>query len=256
MARVADRQVTHRSFYGMVRRSSAEEAKIALTGLMIAKMLRVTGAARITLTVQHCTLPPVELGNDLTPRPLGTPSVRWAEAVGQSGMLILKRSITGRLVVGPGVWVEATDCIVDGLQDVSVALAGSEDGRTPAGSFYVRCTTLIGTVRARKLDLAENSLFTGLVTSEQKQNGCVRFSYLPLDSQVPRRYRCQPDFAITQAVEDAMRTNPSAPSAQLDSIAVAIGSSLRPGLYQPAVSASRIHAAPCFMSSGDSLRGR
>ena len=31
------------------------------------------------------------------------------------------------------------------------------------------------------------------VRSEKKQQGCVRFSYLPLTSVVPRRYRCQPE---------------------------------------------------------------
>ena len=212
---------------GTVTIASAEEAEITLTGLMIAKMLRVTGAAQVTLTLQHCTLAPIELGNDLTPRPLGMPSVRWA-TTGQSGTLLLDHTITGRLLVGRDVRVEASDCIVDALQDAGVALAASEDGKTSAGSFRAVRTTVIGAVLVQDLELADNSLFTGLVTSEQKQNGCVRFSYLPLESQVPRRYRCQPDFAIAQAVEDAMRRNPNARSAELDRIAAAIRSSLRP----------------------------
>ena len=29
--------------------------------------------------------------------------------------------------------------------------------------------------------------------SEQRQTGCVRFTYLPFDSLTPRRYRCQPE---------------------------------------------------------------
>ena len=225
---------------GTVTIDSAEEAEITLTGLMIAKMVRVTGTARVTLTLQHCTLPPIELGNDLTPRPLGTPSVRWAET-GQSGTLFLDRTITGRLIVGPDVGVEASDCIVDAFQDDSVALAASEDGKTAAGSFRAVRTTVIGAVHVQDIELADNSLFTGLVTSEQKQNGCVRFSYLPLQSQVPRRYRCQPDFAITQAVEDAMRRNPNAPPAELDRIAAAIRSSLRPDFT------SRQFADPGYM---------
>ena len=36
--------------------------------------------------------------------------------------------------------------------------------------------------------------------SEQNQQGCVRFSFVPLDSIVPRRYRCQPDLAVTEAI--------------------------------------------------------
>jgi hypothetical protein len=96
-------------------------------------------------------------------------------------------------------------------------------------------------VHVQELELADNSLITGVVISEQKQTGCVRFSYLPLESAVPRRYRCQPDFAITQAVEDALRENPNASSPELDRVAAAIRSSLQPDFT------SRQFADPGYM---------
>ena len=40
------------------------------------------------------------------------------------------------------------------------------------------------------------------------QDGCVRFSYVPPLSRVPRRYRCQPDLEIAQEIADALKRNP------------------------------------------------
>ncbi len=54
-------------------------------------------------------------------------------------------------------------------------------------------STAIGTVHTLELQLASNSIFMSDVHSEKRQEGCVRFSYLPFTSIVPRRYRCQPE---------------------------------------------------------------
>ena len=72
------------------------------------------------------------------------------------------------------------DCIVDG--NVS-----GRDVRIDAG-------TVFGTTAAQTLN-ASNSILLGKVTTRRRQEGCVRFSYLPFDSESPRRYRCQPEDA-------------------------------------------------------------
>jgi len=43
------------------------------------------------------------------------------------------------------------------------------------------------------------------VRSERRQTGCVRFSWLPLEARVPRRYRCQPDLEIIEQIEAAIK---------------------------------------------------
>ena len=58
----------------------------------------------------------------------------------------------------------------------------------------------MGTTRAARLE-AGNSIFTEPVIVERRQEGCVRFSYLPHDSLTPRRYRCQPDTALRELRE-------------------------------------------------------
>jgi len=51
--------------------------------------------------------------------------------------------------------------------------------------------------------LAELDVWKFPVNSERRQDGCVRFSFVPLGSRTPRRYRCQPANAA-----DALRVQP------------------------------------------------
>jgi hypothetical protein len=51
--------------------------------------------------------------------------------------------------------------------------------------------------------LASGDQWTAPVISERSQEGCVRFSYLPFEARVPRRYYCKPS---TQ--EDSARLLP------------------------------------------------
>jgi hypothetical protein len=59
-------------------------------------------------------------------------------------------------------------------------------------------STILGSVYVQALQLASDVIFTAPVLTQRQQIGCVRFSYLPPQSQVPRRYRCQPDLSIAQ----------------------------------------------------------
>jgi hypothetical protein len=54
---------------------------------------------------------------------------------------------------------------------------------------------VIGELRTGLLRLASNCIFTGAVHVSRRQEGCMRFSFVPGDSITPRRYRCQPDAA-------------------------------------------------------------
>lgn len=212
---------------GAVTIVSAPGAEVTLDGLMIAKMVRVTGAEQMMLTLRHCTLSPVEVAGDLTTKPLLTPSIRWNDA-GVHGTLILDRSVSGRIVVGSDVRVSLGNSLVDAVQEGGVALAGSEDGREPAGNLRTLGSTWLGSVHVRQLESAEQSLFLGPVTCDQTQTGCVRFSYVPLESQVPRRYRCQPDFAIRQAMEEAKTRHPGISASELEQIAARAKARLQP----------------------------
>jgi hypothetical protein len=68
-------------------------------------------------------------------------------------------------------------------------------------------STIIGRVQTHAIQLAEDSIFNGLVTVARRGQGCVRFCYLPPDSRTPRRFECQPDL-VQQAVVDDVNIAP------------------------------------------------
>ena len=108
--------------------------------------------------------------------------------------------------------VRIIDSIIDAGGETAVAFA-APNGTSPGGTLHVERSTVIGKMRTVELELLSNSIvtadlasgdpWTAPVRSEKKQTGCVRFSYLPLSSIVPRRYRCQP---VEEA--DALRVRP------------------------------------------------
>ena len=63
-------------------------------------------------------------------------------------------------------------------------------------------STVFGKTEIRTLE-ASNVIFTDVVAAKRVQEGCVRFSYLPIRSKSPRRFRCQP-----QNQADDTRVNP------------------------------------------------
>jgi hypothetical protein len=112
----------------------------------------------------------------------------------------LERCIVGALRVTAAV--NLSDCIVDAGSPDAVAFEGEVAKKTGA-EMKVRDSTIIGKVHVRRMQLAENSIFFARlgsadtwqapVIAERKQEGCVRFCFVPAGSLVPQRFRCVPD---------------------------------------------------------------
>ncbi|AIF82573.1 hypothetical protein NTE_00492 [Candidatus Nitrososphaera evergladensis SR1] len=94
------------------------------------------------------------------------------------------RSITGRIdTQKTDVHLSATDSIIDAGSGVAISVH----------SASLQNSTVFGKTDVDRLDLASNSIFTGTITSMITQQGCVRFSYIPLEgSKTPQRYMCLP----------------------------------------------------------------
>ncbi|MEH2381711.1 MAG: hypothetical protein V7K27_22950 [Nostoc sp.] len=56
-----------------------------------------------------------------------------------------------------------------------------------------RCT-VFGQIQVHAIDLAENSIFNGIIFVARRQQGCIRFCYVMPNSRTPSRYNCQPDL--------------------------------------------------------------
>ncbi len=119
---------------------------------------------------------------------------------------IIDHCITETILVSGRIGVlTITDSIVDGGVKNLTALAGV------AGADYgprteIERSTLFGKVFVREL-YASETIFTGEVTVERCQTGCMRFSCLSLPAdptvapRTPPRYRCQPCLEIAREDE-------------------------------------------------------
>ena len=77
-----------------------------------------------------------------------------------------------------------------------------------AAALIAERSTFFGEVLVKSLQASE-VIFNSVAGAARTQDGCVRFSYVPPGSHVPRRYRCQPDFEIDQEIADAFEVGSS-----------------------------------------------
>jgi len=189
-----------------------KDAEVTLNGFLVAgAALTVAATSRLaTLRLVHCTfVPGLTLAPDGTPQSPDAPSL----VVNAPGVSVeIERSIVGGLRVHPDAVVRITDAIVDATDPTRVAFA-APDGAGAGGELRVVGGTVIGKVHARILRLVSNAILAARlaeadpwpfpVHAERRQEGCVRFSYVPPGSRTPRRHACQP---ATPA--DATRVQP------------------------------------------------
>ncbi len=190
----------------------ADDAEVTLNGLLlVGAAIRVpasAGAGRLRL--RHCTLVPGRsLNLDGTPAQPTVPSL-----IVESGSVAVEidHSIVGGLRVHEDATVSVTASIVDATDATKVAYAAL-DGVGAGGELEAVNSTIVGKVHARVLRRVSNSILDARLTesdtwpypvdADRRQDGCVRFSYVPPGSRTPRRYRCQPATG-----DDAARVRP------------------------------------------------
>lgn len=214
-------------------------SEVTLNGLLIAGgAIRVpTGGNELRmLRLRHCTLVPGRtLEPDGTPAQLGAPSL-VIEA--QNVTVEIERCVLGAIHAHPSVQLNIIDSIVDANLAENVAIAGP-DGDSEGPVLRAIATTFVGKIHAAAMMLVSNSIFhsalaasdpwTSAVHAERRQIGCVRFSFVPSGSRVPRRYRCQPSLAMAEAQNARRQVNPLVPQAELDAIAAAVAARVVPG---------------------------
>ncbi len=165
-----------------------DDVEVTLNGLLISgNKIRVSGKTK-RLQLRHCTLVP---GFSLTPE--GQPESPTAPSLEVESVaeLEVEETILGSIRLNEDASLRLVNSILDAASWDAVAVAG-QDGTSPAGTVSIVRCTVMGEVHAVFLKLGCNSIFCSKVTSRRLQGGCVRFSYLPWDSRVPRRHRCQP----------------------------------------------------------------
>lgn len=197
---------------GPMTLAGGARAEIRLNGLLISgaglQVQASGGNALRKLLIAHCTLVPgLSLSADSAPVSPTQPSL----TVGALDLAVtIDHTITGSLRIDPVAQVSARDSIIDATATTGVAYA-APDGGAPAvpslagAPLSLDACTVIGKVRALSLLLVSNSIliadtvtgdkWTAPVIAERRQEGCIRFSYVPLSARVPRRYQCLPESA-------------------------------------------------------------
>jgi hypothetical protein len=196
--RAADQRRPLLRLSGEISVSGGPGSELTLNGLLVAGAGLVVGGALRRVTIRHCTLVPgLGANTDGTPLLPGAPSLT-IEAPGVE--VRIERSIVGAIRAGLGCSVEIVDSIVDANGPDRLAYADPAGG--PGGELSVTASTVVGRVRAYGMPLATNSIFLAdpaldgdaqvPVRVEKRQEGCVRFCYMPREASVPRRFHCRP----------------------------------------------------------------
>jgi hypothetical protein len=108
----------------------------------------------------------------------------------------LTRAITGPITVpdrGPDL--DLATSIVDGLGGSAVDAAQARAALDQV--------TVLGALTVEQLS-ASDCVLAGEVTVARQQAGCLRFSYVSEAVAAPRRYRCQPDLALTDVSDPSV----------------------------------------------------
>ncbi|VWX57050.1 conserved hypothetical protein [Burkholderiales bacterium 8X] len=193
---------------GEIALAIGRRGRLVLDGLVISgAVLRLAAPAAgddapCELVLRDCTLVPgISLLPDGSAASPGTPSLIVEHPFAS---ITLERCITGPLQIVRGAEVALVDCILDAVDASNVAFDGDGAGG-PGGMLTLRECTVVGKLHTRRLELASNSLLVAAlgpsatetwrapVIAERRQQGCVRFSYLPAGAITPRRFRCMPD---------------------------------------------------------------
>ncbi len=177
--------------------------RLILDGLVISGgALQLAAAADSEpreLVLRHCTLVP-----GLTRDPHGdaaSPGAISLSVAHPFATVRLEACVVGAMQVDVDAQLHLSDTIVDAGAAEGVAVEGMAAG--PAAETTITDCTVVGKVHVRLMRLVSNTIFFARlaagdawkapVWTERKQDGCVRFSFVPRGSLVPKRFRCVPD---------------------------------------------------------------
>jgi hypothetical protein len=154
------------------------------------------------VNIRHSTLVPGwGLHCDCGPKLPSEPSL---ELTNSPDCINIEHSIIGAIQVNwdevkkdPGL-IDISDSILDATSNDRIAL-GAPESLCAYSTLTIVRSTVFGQIQTHAIKLAENTIFMGSILACRRQQGCMRFCYVPPGSRTPRRYECQPDL-VDQAV--------------------------------------------------------
>jgi hypothetical protein len=187
---------------GPMQITGGDGSAFELNGLLIANHpVRISGDMN-ALSVRDVTLVPgLALTSGGSPVDPGQPSLILESDALEAN---IERCILGPIHCDENATVAVSDCIIDAEERDNAAYADLTGGGFGA-PLTIKRSTAIGTIHTRILSLGDSSLFLGKVTAERRQQGCVRYSFVPVASRVPKRFNCQPVMPEDASADEALR---------------------------------------------------
>lgn len=195
-------------------------AQVYLNGLLISGgTVEVEGNLKRCVFTHTTLVPGISLNSDGSSVQPDSPSL-IVRAPGAE--ITIERSIAGGIRTTTDTALSIRDSIVDGGARDGVAIAGLNVGPLDApiagGHLTIAGSTIVGRIHVEGVHEVSNVIVAAGLRKESKwasapvlvnrrQEGCIRFSYVPAGSRTPRRYRCQPDLAVEQAIDREKRRN-------------------------------------------------
>jgi hypothetical protein len=164
------------------------------------------------VAIRHSTLVPGwTLDSDCE---AGRPNEPSIELMDTRAKVRIEHSIIGTIQVVSNeiktdpIKICISDSILDATSPDKDALCAPNGCLAHAVLNVIRCTVL-GQVLTQAIDVAEDSIFYGILKVARSQIGCMRFCYVTPGSRPPRRYDCQPDLAERAETEGLKKPYPS-----------------------------------------------
>jgi hypothetical protein len=184
--------------------TGAAESWFVLDGIVVSGRGIQVGGNVSGVTIRHSTLVPGwGLECDCGPKRPTEPSL----GVGGGPLCItIEHSIIGTIQVERDeakeepLRLRISDSIVDATGQERVAL-GAYSRLCAYATLSLWRSTVFGRIEAYMIELAEDSMLCGATLACRRQQGCMRFCYVPPGARTPRRYECQPDL-VERAVAD------------------------------------------------------
>jgi len=184
--------------YGGDPAAPNRDAELTLSGLLVEGHVSVAPRSMRTLRILHSTLVPGRTLDDEGNPPTPVQASIVVASPNDALQVEIDSSIVGSLrIPAEARGLMVADSIVDSAEATGTAITASGGGGSVGPRTTLERVTVFGRVDVRELLLASETIFVDPVTSQRRQAGCVRFSYVPQPlSETPRRYRCQPDLAL------------------------------------------------------------
>ena len=194
------------------------ESRVVLDGVVVegfpVTIAPAAGESPKSVTLRHLTLIPGR-GFTAEGQP-ATPGATSLEVTATGLELLVDRCMTGPIRLHQTTNAEIRDSIVDAASVPAadsaegLAIAGPAGEGDPAGTLSIVAATVIGRIFTRSFELVSDAILHARTTDGsapvralRRQQGCMRFSFVPDGAITPRRYRCQPQLAVDQAVAAA-----------------------------------------------------